>query len=76
MDIFEQIAEMKREEGWKEGKKQGQIEARETIVRNLLNNSRFSDEKIASIATVSVAFVARTRRKLSKKPQTKLAKGK
>ncbi len=60
MDIFEQIAEMKREEGLKEGQK----EAREAVVRNLLASSELSDDKIASIAEVAVTTVAAIREQL------------
>ena len=58
MDIFEQVAEMKIEEA----KLEGQKEAREAVIRNLLETSEFSDEKIASVAEVSVNVVAAIRK--------------
>ena len=54
MDIFEQVAEMKVEEA--------KLEVRETVIRNLLETSEFSDEKIASVAEVSVNVVAAIRK--------------
>ena len=60
MDIFEQIKQMKIEEAREEGKK----EAKETIVRDLLAGTRFSDEKIASLTRIPVRRVASMRKKL------------
>ena len=54
MDIFEQVAEMKVEEA--------KLEVRETVIRNLLETSEFSDEKIASVAEVPVNVVAAIRK--------------
>ena len=58
MDIFEQVAEMKIEEA----KLEGQKEAKDAVIRNLLETSEFSDEKIASVAEVSVNVVAAIRK--------------
>jgi hypothetical protein len=60
MDIFEQIAEMAREEGVEKGKK----EAKEAIVRDLMAGTKFSDEKIASLTRIPVRRVASIRKKL------------
>ncbi len=59
MDIFEQIEEMKKEEG--------KQEARKKIVRKLLAGTKFSDEKIASFTEVPVHQVARFRKRLQAK---------
>lgn len=62
MDIFEQVREMRIEEARQEGQK----EAREAIVHDLLNGTKFSDEKIASLTHVRVTRVAAIRKKLRK----------
>lgn len=67
MDIFEQVAEMKWEEGLKEGRRKGLREATEKSVRLFLANTEFSVEKIASLVEVSIAFV----KKLSKEVRAK-----
>ena len=65
MDIFEQVAQMKieeaREEGLKEGLQEGEKGAKEKFVCDLLAETEFSDEKIASLTRVSVALVAAIR---------------
>jgi hypothetical protein len=63
MDIFEQVKQIRYEEGRREGRQEGEKNARETIVCNLLANTEFSDKKIASVAGVPVALVARIRKK-------------
>jgi predicted XRE-type DNA-binding protein len=55
MDIFEAVTEMKIEERVGE------------IVRNMLADTEFSDDKIASLAGVSVDFVQEVREDLNKK---------
>jgi len=55
MDIFEQVAEMKRQEGREEGLEEG-LE-RSVRVLELLGNTEYSVEKIASLAEVPVTFV-------------------
>jgi len=57
MDIFEQVAEMKAQEARKEGIEEGRTEERRHFVENLLKESDFSLEKIASLANVSVGYV-------------------
>jgi hypothetical protein len=59
MDIFEQVAEMKRQEGLEEGL--------EKSVRLFLANTEFSLEKIASVVKVPVALV----KKLAKEVRSK-----
>jgi DNA-dependent RNA polymerase auxiliary subunit epsilon len=55
MDIFEQVAEMKVEEkSW-------------LVVSNLLTDTAFSVEKIASLADVSIDFVKEVKKSIKKK---------
>jgi predicted transposase YdaD len=63
MDIFEQVAEMKRQEGRQEGLEEGL----EKGVRVMLANTELSVKKIASVFGVSVAFA----RKIAKEVRTK-----
>ncbi len=67
MDIFEQVAEMRRQEGLEEGHRKGLEEGVEKSVKVLLANTEFSVGKIASLMGVPVAFV----RKLSKEIRRK-----
>ena len=67
MDIFEQVAEMKWEEGLKGGRRKGLREGAEKSVRLFLANTEISIEKIASLVGVSIAFV----KKLSKEVRAK-----
>ena len=53
MGVIEQLAEIRKEEGREEGRTEKEI----IVVKNLLSATKFSLEKIASIAGVSVAFV-------------------
>jgi phage portal protein BeeE len=64
MDIFEQVAEWRREEGIEEGLKKGL----EKAVEVLLANTEFSAEKIASEVGVPVSFVENIKNKLQAKP--------
>jgi predicted transposase YdaD len=69
MDIFEQVAEWQkqdlreegrntgRQEGLQKGHQEGLLKGQEQSVRNLLSNTEFSVEKIASLVEVPVAFV-------------------
>jgi len=67
MDIFQQVEEMKREEGREEGLKEGQ----EKSVRILLANTEFSPEKIASLVEVPLTLVKKIQRETrSKKKET------
>jgi len=68
MDIFEQWAEIKQQEGLERGIKRG-IEtgterATRKFVENLLKETSFSVEKIASLANVSVEFVTEVKKEL------------
>ena len=67
MDIFEQVAEMKRQEGLMEGFEEGHRKGLEESVRGLLANTEFSIAKIASWVGVPVSLV----RKLSKEVRSK-----
>ena len=67
MDIFEQVAEMKRQEGLEEGRQEGLEEGLERSVRALLAKTEFSVEKIASLIGVPVTFVS----KLAKEVRSK-----
>lgn len=61
MDIFEQVAEMRWQEGLEEGHRKGLEEGVAKSVKVLLANTKFSVAKIASLVGVSATFV----RKLS-----------
>ena len=63
MDIFEQVAEWRWEDGVEEGLKQGL----EKAAKVLLANTEFSVEKIASEVGVSVSFVENVKNKLEPK---------
>ena len=67
MDIFEQVAEMKRQEGLEEGHRKGFEEGVEKSVKVLLANTEFSVEKIASLAGVSATFVKKLTREVRAK---------
>ena len=60
MDIFEQVAQMKIEEA----RQEGETAAKEKFVCDLLAETEFSDEKIASLTRISVRRVASIRKKL------------
>jgi hypothetical protein len=60
MDIFEQVAEFKRQEGVQEGEQK----ASRLFVENLLKGSDFPLEKIASMANVSLEFVKKVKKEL------------
>jgi hypothetical protein len=62
MNIFEQVAEIKAAEALEKGLKKGRAEERELIVKNLLANTEFSPEKIASLANTSLAFVKKIKK--------------
>jgi hypothetical protein len=67
MDIFEQVAEWRWEDGKEEGLKQGLEKGLEKAVKVLLANTEFSAEKIASEVGVSVSFVERVKKELQTK---------
>jgi hypothetical protein len=60
MDIFEQVAQMQLEEARQEGEKQ----TKEAMVRELLEQSEFSDEKIAAVTKVAVKQVTAIRNQM------------
>ena len=67
MDIFEQVAEMRWEEGKEEGLKEGRAAEKERSVRLFLASTDFSVEKIAELHKVRVSYV----KKLSKEVRGK-----
>jgi predicted transposase YdaD len=79
MGIIEQLADMRakeaREEGILEGRTEGMLEglqkAKREMVENLLHQTEFSDDKVASIANVSVTLVAQVRKDLRNKSSVK-----
>lgn len=64
MDIFERVAELRAEEALERGRAEGQQESNRTVVKNLLEESDFSLEKIATIVNVPVDFVKQIKREL------------
>ena len=68
MDIFEQVAEIRHEEGLQEGRKLGRKEgAQQTkriVVENLLKNPKLSLNEMAAIAEVSLSFVKKVKKEL------------
>lgn len=63
MDIFELMAEEDRKRGFRQGVRR----VNEKTIRNLLTNTRFSVEKIASLVGVSVTTVQRLSKKVRKR---------
>ncbi len=63
MDIFERVAEIRRQEGLKEGAEK----ASRLFVENLLKSFEFDEKKIASLANVTLAFVKKVKADLKKK---------
>ena len=63
MGIIEQVAQMKAEEARAEG---GEV-ARRLFVENLLKETKFSDEKIASLSNVSVGVVRKIKKGMASK---------
>jgi len=57
MGIIEQLAQIKSEEALEKGRAEGQEISSRLFVENLLRNTEFSLEKVASLANVSVDFV-------------------
>jgi predicted transposase YdaD len=70
MGIIEQIQEIRYKEAEEKGMEKGILEglqkAKHEMVKNLLQQTEFSDDKIASLANVSVAFVEKARHDLNK----------
>ena len=65
MGLEEQILEMKKQEGREEGLVKGEAKRSTILVENLLLSTDFSNEKIASLAAVTISFVEETRNKIS-----------
>lgn len=66
MGYFEQLAEIRRQEGRQEGRKEGVREGLEKAVRKLLANTELSPEKIAELMEVPVALVKKIKDELSR----------
>ena len=60
MGVLEQLAEMRAQEGLQ----QGQENAKRLFVENLLKEGSFSQQKIASLANVSLNFVRKIKASL------------
>jgi hypothetical protein len=67
MDIFQQVAVMRREEALEQGRKEGMKQHKRLVVENLLKETDFSPEKIAALASVSQAFVKKVKAELAVK---------
>jgi predicted transposase YdaD len=67
MGIFEQLAEIKHQEGVQEGKQEGIQEGLEKAVRILLANTDLSPSKIAEEVGVRVDLVEKIKIELSAK---------
>jgi predicted transposase YdaD len=71
MGIFEQLAEIKHQEGVEEGiqigKQEGVQEGLENAVRSLFTKSEFSPEKIAELVGVPIELVEKVKAELSTK---------
>jgi hypothetical protein len=74
MGIFEQLAEIKHQEGVEEGiqigkqeGKQENLQALERAIRALLDNTEFSSEKIAELVEVPIDLVQKVKNDLSMK---------
>jgi hypothetical protein len=71
MDIFEQVAEVRFEEGLKKGEKRGEKKATQKasrlFVEYLLRETKHSLPKIASLANVSQPFVKKVKKELAAK---------
>jgi flagellar biosynthesis/type III secretory pathway protein FliH len=71
MDIFEQVAEMRHEEGLHEGLKKGlrkgAQQTKRRVVEKLIKNSKLSLNEIASVADVSLIFVKKVKKELDNK---------
>jgi hypothetical protein len=57
MGIIEYLAEIKRQEAVEEGRRQGATKATRRVVKNLLKDSSFSLEKIASLVEAPLEVV-------------------
>lgn len=71
MDIFEQVAQMKYEEGYRKGLRQGLKELQQKrdrrVAENLLRRNDLLLNQIASVANVSLNFVKKVKRELKTK---------
>jgi len=65
MGIIEQLAEIRAEEGREQGLKEGREKSSRLFVKNLLSDTDFPFERIASLANVSTDFVRNVKESLS-----------
>jgi hypothetical protein len=63
MGIFEQLADIKHQEGLEEGKQEG-MQVAERAIRVLLDNTEFSPEKIAEMVKVPIDMVEKVKKEL------------
>jgi len=65
MNIFEQVAEIRAQEGLEQGLEQGRKEgaqiATRKFVKNLLENYEIDEKEVASLAGVTVTFVKKVK---------------
>lgn len=61
MGVIEQVREMRYQEARELGLQEGLEEARREIVKNLLDQTEFSDDKIASLANVPLSFIEKVK---------------
>lgn len=58
MNIFEQVAEIRAEEAFEKGR----MEEKKEVIKRLLEDKKFTTQKIAAIAKVSIAFVDKVKK--------------
>jgi predicted transposase YdaD len=66
MDILEQVAEIRAKKAMVDGREEGIIEAKYAIVKKMLLETELSEEKIASLADVSVDVVKKMKKDIRK----------
>ena len=66
MDIIEQVAVIREEKAMVVGREEGIIEAKHGVVKKMLLETNFSEEKIASLADVSVNVVKEMKKGIAK----------
>jgi len=67
MGIFEQLAEIKHQEGLQQGVQQGIREGLEQAVKSMLSNTKFSPKEIAEMVGVPLSMVRKLKSELTKK---------
>ncbi|WP_257666772.1 hypothetical protein [Parapedobacter tibetensis] len=67
MSVIEVLKKQERQQGLQQGLQQGAEQKSYEFVKNLIQDTKFDDAKIASLAVVSVPFVRKVRADLAKK---------